>query len=95
VLLPRIAHVISSDVPLKGPGVTVCDNKAAILLCKEEQRAKHNHIIHHCACDHVASGELQFVYCKSEDNVSDCLTKALTWPMFGDTGFVGLGMCSE
>jgi hypothetical protein len=89
--------LLSSDLPLKGPVVIACDNTAAISLCKdckEGQRVKHIDIIHHCACDHVASGELQFVYCKSEDNVSDCLTKALSWPMF-EKGLVGLGMCSE
>jgi hypothetical protein len=89
--------LLSSDFPLKGPVVIACDNKAAISLCKdrkEGQRVKHIDIIHHFARDHVASGELQFVYCKSEENVSDCLTKALSWPMF-EKGLVGLGMCSE
>jgi hypothetical protein len=88
--------LVSSDLPLKGPVVIACD-KAAISLCKdrkEGQRVKHIDIIHHFARDHVASGELQFVYCKSEENVSDCLTKALSWPMF-EKGRVGLGMCSE
>lgn len=58
--------------------IVMCDNKAALTLCndrKEGQRVKHIDIIHHFARDHVASGELQFVYCRSEDNVSDCLTR--------------------
>jgi hypothetical protein len=37
---------------------------------------KHIDIIHHFACDRVVIEELQFVYCRSEGNVSDCLTKA-------------------
>jgi hypothetical protein len=48
------------------------DNKAALSLCKdrkEGQRVKHIDAIHHFACDHVASGELSFVYCKSVENV--------------------------
>ena len=72
----------------------MCDNKAALTLCnerKEGQRVKHIDIIHHFARDHVASGELRFVYCRSEDNVSDCLTKALARSVF-EVGLVGLGM---
>jgi hypothetical protein len=86
--------LLSLDFPLKGPLLIECDNKAAISLCidrREGQRVKHIDIIHHFARDHVASGELSFVYCKSEDNVSDCLTKALAKPLF-EKGLAGLGM---
>jgi hypothetical protein len=89
--------LLSSDFPLKGPVVIACDNKAAISLCKdrkEGQRIKHIDAIHHFARDHVASGELSSVYCKSEDNVSDCLTKALAKPLF-EKGLAGLGMCVD
>ena len=71
-----------------------CDNKAALMLCKrrkESQRVKHIDIIHHFAWDHVASGELQVLYCRYEDNVSDELTKALPRAVF-DVCLVGLGM---
>jgi hypothetical protein len=44
---------------------------------KETKRAKHIDFVHHFARDRVAIGELKFVYCKSEETVSDCLTKAL------------------
>jgi hypothetical protein len=50
-------------------------------------------VIHHFARDHVASGELSFVDCKSEENVSDCMTKALSRPLF-EKGLEGLGMVS-
>jgi hypothetical protein len=60
---------------------------------KEGQRVKHIDVIHHFARDHVASGELSFVSCKSEENVSDCLTKALSRPLF-EKGLEGLGMVS-
>jgi hypothetical protein len=87
--------LLSSDFPLKIPVVIECDNKTANSMCKdrqEVQRVKHVDIIHHFARDHVASGELSFVYCKSDDNVSDCLTKALAKLLF-DKGLAGLGMC--
>jgi hypothetical protein len=74
--------------------VVLCDNKAAVSLCsdrKETKRAKHIDIVHHFARDRVASGELKFVYCKSEENVSDCLTQALPRPLL-EMGLRGLGM---
>jgi hypothetical protein len=55
-----------------------------VSLCsdhKETTRATHTDIIHHFACDQVASGELKFVCCKSEENVYDCLTEALPRPL--------------
>jgi hypothetical protein len=50
------------------------------MLCKdrkEGQRVKPIDVIHHFARVHVASGELKLLYCRSEDNASDCRTKAL------------------
>jgi hypothetical protein len=32
-----------------------------------------------------------FLYCKSEDKMSDCLTKALPWPLL-QVGLVGFGL---
>jgi hypothetical protein len=72
-----------------------CD-KAALSLWKdrkEGQRVKHIDVIHHFARDHVASGELSFVYCKSVEIVIDCLTKALSRPLF-EKALDGLGMIS-
>jgi hypothetical protein len=85
---------LSSDFPIVGPLVVFCDNKAALTLCndrKEGQRVKHIDVIHHFARDHVASGELKFEYCRSADNVSDCLTKALARPAF-EANLRSLGM---
>jgi hypothetical protein len=89
--------LLSTEFPLKGPVVIACKNKAAISLFKdrkEGQRVKHIDVIHHFARDHVGSGELSFVYCKSEDNVSDCLTKALAKSLF-EKGLAGLGTCVD
>jgi hypothetical protein len=86
--------LLSSDFPLGGPVVIRCDNKAALSLCKdrkEGQRVKHIDVIHHFARNHVASGELSFVYYKSDEIVSDCLTKELSRPLF-QKGLEGLGM---
>jgi hypothetical protein len=52
---------------------------------------KHIDVVHHFARDNVASGELSFVYSKSEERVSDCLNTALTRPLV-ERGLVGLGM---
>jgi hypothetical protein len=90
----REMGLLSSIFSLGGPVVKSCDDKAALSLCKdlkEGQRMKHIDIIHHFARDHVASGELSFVYCRSEDNVSNCLAKAVARPLF-EKGLVGLGM---
>jgi hypothetical protein len=68
--------------------------QAALSLCKdrkEGQRVKHINVFHHFARDRVASRELSFVYCKSEENGSDCLTQALSRPLF-ERGLEGLGM---
>jgi hypothetical protein len=62
-----------------------CDNMAALSLCKdrkEGQWVEHIDVVHHFARDHVASGELSFVHCKSVENVSDSSTKALSRPLF-------------
>jgi hypothetical protein len=86
--------LLSCEFPIRGPLVILCDNKAALTLCsdrKEGQRVKHIDIIHHFARERVASGELKFVYCRSADNFSDCLTKALPRREF-ESNLGGLGM---
>jgi hypothetical protein len=69
-------------------------SKAALSLCKdrkEGQQVEHIELLHHFARDRVASGELFFVYWKSEENVSDCLTKASSRTLF-EKGLEGSGM---
>ena len=94
--LDELQH-LSNDFPIKGPLTVLCDNKAALTLCnerKEGQRVKHIDTIHHFARDHVVSGELKFDYCRSADNVSDCLTKALPRSAF-ESNLRGLGMLHD
>jgi hypothetical protein len=62
--------LLSSALRLEGAFHVFCDNKAALSSCKdrkETKRVKHIDIMHHFARDHVASGELMFLYCKSEE----------------------------
>ena len=92
--LLREYAILCAELWPGGATVVRCDNKAAVSLCddrKETKRAKHIDVIHHFARERVASGEIKFLYCRSEDNVSDCLTKALPRPLFV-SGLLGLGM---
>ena len=72
--LLREYSVLCSELWPGEPTVVRCDNKAAVSLTadfKETKRAKHIDVIHHVAHECVASGEVKFLYCKSEENVSD------------------------
>jgi hypothetical protein len=93
----RDLQSVSRDFPLPGPVSVACDNRAALALCKncnEGQPSRHIDVLHHFARDHVMTWDLDFVHCKSENNISDCLTtKALTRPLF-EKGLCGLGMIS-
>jgi hypothetical protein len=66
-----------------------CDNKAALSLSKDERRRSESSLLTSCIILHVTM--LQVLYCRSEDIVSDCLTKALPRPLL-QVGLVGLGM---
>jgi hypothetical protein len=92
--LLREFDVFFEALKLNRPLMIHCDKKAALSLCsdrKETKRAKHIDVQHHFARDHVASGELFFVYVESDDNIDDCLTKALPRPLF-EAGLKGLGV---
>jgi hypothetical protein len=80
--------LLSSDCLLGGRVIT-----RQLCHCARIARrgSRHIDIIHHFARDHVASGELSFMYCKSVENVSDCLTRALSRPLF-EKGLEGLAM---
>jgi hypothetical protein len=92
--LLREFDVFCEALKLNGPLMIHCDNKAAWSMCSdrnETKRAKHIDVVHHFARDYVASGGLFFVYVKSDNNIADCLTKALQRPLF-EVGLIGLGM---
>jgi hypothetical protein len=57
------------------PIVVDCDNQGAIALLNNPastRRSKHIDIIHHFARDRVEQGQVEFKYCPSAMNVSDC-----------------------
>jgi Reverse transcriptase (RNA-dependent DNA polymerase) len=76
-VLPDLGHAIEGPVSLKG------DNDAALALLRNEQltqRSRHYDVIHHFARERVQSGEVEFTWVPSKENVADCLTKALPKP---------------
>jgi hypothetical protein len=85
--------VLSAHFSVVGPWTVFCDIKAALTLCKdckEGQRVTHIDVIHHCVSGHVATGELELLYCPPAD-VRDCLTK--TFPRsLSKVNLFGLGM---
>jgi transposase InsO family protein len=57
-----------------------CDNQATIALLNNpvtSARSKHIDVLHHFARERVARKEVSFTYCKSVDNMADCMTKIL------------------
>lgn len=57
-----------------------CDNQATIRLLKHpiaSARSKHIDVIYHFARERVARKEVEFQYCRTDDMVADCMTKAL------------------
>jgi len=62
-----------------------CDNQAAIRFVGNpitSAQAKHIDVLYHFVRERMARGEVSFAYCKSEEMVADCLTKALPLPQF-------------
>ena len=64
-----------------------CDNVSAVALTKNpvmHGRTKHIEIKHHFIRELVAEGEIKLEVCKSEDQLADILTKALSPTKFED-----------
>ncbi|KAK2977872.1 hypothetical protein RJ640_020216 [Escallonia rubra] len=58
----------------------LCDNKSAIAMTKNPGnhcRTKHINIKYHFVREAVENGEVQFQFCKTEDQVADVFTKAI------------------
>jgi hypothetical protein len=65
------------------PTPLYCDNQAAIALAtnnKFHSRTKHIDLRYHFVRFHVQHGTFTLVYCPTDDNVADALTKALPRP---------------
>ena len=70
---------------LKKPVLIYEDNKSAICITKNHQyhgRSKHIDIKFHFTRDQVSSGNIEVVYCKSEEMIADLFTKPLSGPQF-------------
>jgi hypothetical protein len=62
-----------------------CDNQSAITLLKHpisSMRSKHIDVIYHFARERVARKEVCFEYISTEENIADCMTKALAEKKF-------------
>ncbi|KAK0596555.1 hypothetical protein LWI29_016765 [Acer saccharum] len=67
------------------PTVLYCDNKSAIAMGKNpisHDRTKHIAIKFHFIREAVEQGEIQLMYCRTQDQMADVLTKAVTRDKF-------------
>ncbi|RVW16037.1 Retrovirus-related Pol polyprotein from transposon RE2 [Vitis vinifera] len=58
----------------------LCDNKSAIAIAKNyvfHSRTRHIAVKYHFIKEAISDGEVQLMYCKSEEQVADIFTKAL------------------
>ncbi|CAL2237047.1 unnamed protein product [Prunus armeniaca] len=73
-----------------------CDNSSAIKLLKNpvlHGRSKHIDVRYHFLRDLCTNGVIDMIYCRSEDQVADILTKPLKVPVFVKLREL-LGVCS-
>ncbi|KAF7154611.1 hypothetical protein RHSIM_Rhsim01G0080600 [Rhododendron simsii] len=73
-----------------------CDNSSAIKLSKNpvlHGRSKHIDVKFHFLRDHTKDGTIDLIFCKSEDQVADIMTKPLKLGMFMKLRSL-LGVCS-
>ncbi|KAF7147957.1 hypothetical protein RHSIM_Rhsim03G0172600 [Rhododendron simsii] len=73
-----------------------CDNSSAIKLSKNpvlHGRSKHIDVKFHFLRDHTKDGTIDLIFCKSEDQVADIMTKPLKLGMFMKLQNL-LGICS-
>ena len=81
-------HINITCVPI------LCDNTSTICISKDpvlHSKTKHIHIRHHFLREHVESGEIELVYCPTENQLADILTKPLSRERFEKIRFE-LGM---
>ena len=70
----------SLGVDLEGPTLMLGDNMLVVLntsVPSSVLKKKHNAIAYHCVREAIAAKVLRFTCLKSEENVSDILTKPL------------------
>jgi hypothetical protein len=81
-LILEVRYVLRSlGVALDGPALMLGDNMSVVLnttVPSSVLKKKHNEIAYHRVREAIASRIMKFAYIKSEENVSDVLTKALS-----------------
>ena len=68
------------SIAITGPTQIREDNKSAIAIATNpihHQRVKHMDVKAHFLRDHLSKGDIELVYCPTEDMIADALTKAL------------------
>lgn len=78
------------------PMIIHCDNSSAIKLYKNlvlHRRSKYIDVRYHFLCDLSNEGTIKLVYCRSEDQIVDIMTKPLKFDAFEKLHDL-LGMCS-
>ena len=79
-------HVLLAELGMSvKPMLVQCDNQGALKLLKHpiaSQRSKHIDVLYHFAREKVMLGEVEFVYCATEDMVADIFTKPLNKSKF-------------
>ncbi|KAH9727503.1 hypothetical protein KPL70_008694 [Citrus sinensis] len=81
----------------QGPTVIYCDNVSAIKLLKNpvlHGRSKHIDVRFQFLCDLCKDGVIDLVFCRSEDELADLLTKPLKLAVFVKLRSM-LGICSS
>lgn len=86
-----LVRVISQFEELRNITIN-CDNQSAMAVASREAfsaRTKHIDVSHHFIRQHVASGLIVLKYVPTDENVADCLTKAVgkNKMTFGSNGF--------
>ena len=95
IWLRRLLEVLHNQQ--QGPTVIYCDNLSAIKLSKNlvlHGRSKHIDVRYHFLRDLCKDGVIDLVFCKSEDQIADILTKPLKPAVFMKLRSM-LGVCSS
>ena len=76
-------HCLIGDLVLHSDNSTtlLCDNQSAVHLAHSDNyhvRTKHIDIWHHFIRDIIERGEIELLYCPTDDMTADIFTKALT-----------------
>lgn len=67
--------------PQDSPTTIFCDNQSTIKLAKNSvyhARSKHIEVHHHFVRDLIERQEVEFQFCRTEDQLADIFTKALS-----------------